>query len=96
MQQAMTEAEVRQSSQNKIDKVQALCKELQVEIEAKQRLNPGSMFLENIVVFKDMEEYPLAKVERGSEAGPAEGTVIPENKQPDGEPTNENVETSQQ
>lgn len=77
----LTEEQIRAKSKEKVDKIRALCKELQIEISAKQKLDPMSMCLENIVTFTDMENYPI--MESAPTPGEAEeATVIPENVPP--------------
>jgi hypothetical protein len=75
----MTEQEVRNRTQEKMKEVQALCEKLQLKISARQRLDREG-FVENLVVFNDVENYPLVEVKPGE--GDEAPTVIPENKQP--------------
>jgi len=81
----MTEAEVRNRTQEKMTEVRALCEKLKINISARQRLDKQG-FVENLVVFIDEENYPLVEVK--PEVGDEAPTVVPENVQPE---TNENI-----
>jgi len=80
----MTDEEIRTRTQEKVNKIKALCMELQVSIGAKTRITPD-MFVEPTVIFTDEENYPV--ITRGPEEGEEAPTVIPENEQPAKEET---------
>jgi len=58
MERSITREEARSLSKEKVEKVKALCKELQVELSAKTRVD-SSMFIEPIVIFTDIENYNI-------------------------------------
>lgn len=84
----MTDEQIREVTKGKVEKIKALCMELQIQLGGKQRLDPQSMTIENIVVFTDMENYPVA--EFSPEEGEDKGTVVEENVQPEAPVTEEN------
>lgn len=71
----MTQEEVKAKSAEKAEKVKAFLTELQVVIEAKQQLTPN-MTIENVVIFRDEEMYPIAESNTNQETQNAEPTDI--------------------
>lgn len=78
----MTEEQIREKTKEKVAKVKALCKELQISLTAKQRLNPD-MMIDTVVIFTDEENYPL--ITREPDVKEEQGIVVPENVQPENE-----------
>ena len=76
----LTDEQIREKTKEKVQKIKALALELQIQFTGKQRLDPETMTIENIVVFTDHENYPI--VERGPKDGEEAGTVVPENSKP--------------
>jgi len=54
----MTQEEIQKSTQNKLQKIEVLLKQLQMVPSAKQRLSQEG-YLENIVLFTDIEKYAV-------------------------------------
>ncbi len=57
----MTTAEIQAKSREKLQKINDLIKELNVKSEVKQRVMPNG-FIEDLVIFIDLEEYPMDPV----------------------------------
>ncbi len=60
----MTETEVKAKSLEKVEKIQALAKELQISIIAQQIVDRGSV-IQNKVCYIDQENYVIDKTKQG-------------------------------
>ena len=58
----MTKEEMQKKSAEKVQAIKTLCKQLEVEVSAKQMINRGG-FIENIVFYLDTEKYEIDKEE---------------------------------
>jgi len=61
----LTAEQIKARSDEKMTKIRTLCEELQITFAGKQRLDPTTMVLENVVIFTDNENYSV--LERGPE-----------------------------
>lgn len=58
----MKKEEIQGKVKQKIQAIQTLCKQLQIEIVAKQMINQDG-FIENVVYYLDIEKYEVDKEE---------------------------------
>lgn len=84
----MTDNQIRAKTREKTDKLKKLADELNIVFSAKQRIDPETMMIENIVIFTDHENYPI--MQSAPQKGDEAQAVIPENNEvkPDVESTN--------
>lgn len=68
---------MQQRSREKVEQVMNLAKTLHLNVEARQRVNKATGFIENIVFWNDVEKYPEAPAEA---AVPVEDTRTPAEK----------------
>jgi hypothetical protein len=69
----MTPQEMQKRSRDKVQQVMDLAKMLHLRVEARQRVNKATGFIENIVFWADDEKYPEAEQPKGAEdAAPVE------------------------
>jgi len=54
----MKKEEIAKKSQEKIQAIQVLCRQLEVEISAKQRISKDG-FIENVILMLDVEKYKI-------------------------------------
>ena len=54
----MKKEEIAKKSQEKIQAIQTLCRQLEVEISAKQRISKDG-FIENVILMLDVEKYKI-------------------------------------
>jgi len=64
----MTTPEIKAKSQEKMKKVYELMQQLEVKPEVKRKLMPSG-FIEEMVVFVDMEQYPMDETPAAPEGG---------------------------
>lgn len=59
----MTKSEIRAKTQEKLQKVQDLCKELQLVVTAEEMINEQGM-IRKVVYYTDNEQYEVDKEEK--------------------------------